>query len=148
MNFSAVIAAYEPVTKTRGARRWVAATKVMRNHSFWLTIGVMMILTLIIGWLDYITGFQVTMANAAKHSSATSIHVAMKLEDEMLELRVEDNSQGMPPGAVHDALPCVGAAGRAGDRAAPSPPGGTLVSCRVQMKDLNQLKHLNDHEEN
>lgn len=95
MNSSAVIAAYEPKTETRGARLWGAATNVMRSQSIWIRTGVMMILTLLIGWLEYITGFQVAMANAVKHSRAMEIHLTMKLKDEMMEMRVEDNCIGL-----------------------------------------------------
>jgi signal transduction histidine kinase len=97
---------------------------------------------------------QEAVANAVKHSGATEIQVAMKLEDEMLELRVEDNGKGMPPSSrtrsdgmglrtMHyraQALQAVLAI-------EPRIQSGTLVSCRVQLKDLKKLKHLNDHEE-
>jgi two-component system CheB/CheR fusion protein len=98
---------------------------------------------------------QEAMANAVKHSSATEIRVTMKLEDEMLELRVEDNGKGMPPtsGTRSDGMGLRTMHYRAQALQAvlaieQLPLGGTLVSCRVQMKDLKQLKHLNDHEEN
>jgi len=97
---------------------------------------------------------QEAVANAVKHSGATEVSVAMKLEDEMLELRVEDNGKGMPPSSrtrsegmglrtMHyraQALQAVLAI-------EPRIQSGTLVSCRVQLKDLKKLKHLNDHEE-
>ncbi len=98
---------------------------------------------------------QEAMANAVKHSSATEIRVTMKIEEEMLELRVEDNGKGMPPtsGTRSDGMGLRTMHYRAQALQAvlaieQLPLGGTLVSCRVQMKDLKQLKLLNDHEEN
>jgi signal transduction histidine kinase len=98
---------------------------------------------------------QEAVANAVKHSGATEISVVMKLEDEMLELRVEDNGKGMPASSrtrgdgmglrtMHyraQALQAVLAI-------EPRNQGGTMVNCRVQLQDLKKLKHLNDHEEN
>lgn len=97
---------------------------------------------------------QEAVANAVKHSGATEVHVAMKLEDDMLELRVEDNGKGMPYTSrtrgegmglrtMHyraQALQAVLAIEQRNQ-------GGTMVSCRVRLKDLKELKHLNDHEE-
>ncbi len=98
---------------------------------------------------------QEAVANAVKHSGATEVHVAMKLEDEMLELRVEDNGKGMPPSSsarsdgmglrtMHYRAQALLAVLAIEQRTQ----GGTMVSCRVQLKDLKKLKHLNDHEEN
>ncbi len=98
---------------------------------------------------------QEAVANAVKHSNATEIHVAMKLEDEMLELRVEDNGKGMPPtsrtrseGMGLRTMHYRAQALKAVLAIDPRPQGGTLVSCRVQLKDLKELKNLNEHEEN
>lgn len=98
---------------------------------------------------------QEAVANAVKHSGATEIYVAMKLEDDLLELRVEDNGKGMPPTArprgdgmglrtMHYRAQVL----QGGLVIEPRAQGGTSVSCRVQLKDLNELKHLNEHEEN
>lgn len=98
---------------------------------------------------------QEAVANAVKHSGATEINVAMKLEDEMLELRVEDNGIGMPTtsrtrgdGMGLRTMNYRAQALQAMLAVEQRPQGGTLVNCRVQLKNLNQLKHLNDHEEN
>ncbi len=97
---------------------------------------------------------QEAVANAVKHSGATEIQVAMKLEDEMLELRVEDNGKGMPQssrtrseGMGLRTMHYRAQALRAVLAIEPRIQSGTLVSCRVQLKDLKKLKHLNDHEE-
>jgi signal transduction histidine kinase len=98
---------------------------------------------------------QEAVANAVKHSGATEIHVGMKLADEMLELRVEDNGKGMPRSTRGDGMGLRTMHYRAQALLAvlaiePRPQGGTLVSCRMNLKDLEQLKelqHLNDHEE-
>lgn len=98
---------------------------------------------------------QEAVANAVKHSGATEINVAMKLEDEMLELRVEDNGRGMPPASrtrgdgmglrtMHYRAQALKAVLAIEQR----PQGGISVSCCVRLKDLKELKHLNDHEEN
>lgn len=97
---------------------------------------------------------QEAVANAVKHSGATEIQVAMKLEDEMLELRVEDNGKGMPQssrtrsdGMGLRTMHYRAQALRAVLAVEPRSQGGTMVSCRVKLKDLKELKHLNDHEE-
>jgi signal transduction histidine kinase len=94
---------------------------------------------------------QEAVANAVKHSDATEIHIAMRLADHRLELRVEDNGKGMPPisGTRGDGMGLRTMHYRAQALEASlaierRPEGGTLVSCRLQ---LEQLKHLNDHEE-
>lgn len=98
---------------------------------------------------------QEAVANAVKHSGATEIQVAMKLEDEMLELRVEDNGKGMRPtsrtrsdGMGLRTMHYRAQALQAVLAIETQPQGGTLVSCRMNLKDLQQLKHHNDHEEN
>lgn len=98
---------------------------------------------------------QEAVANAVKHSGATEIHVAMKLEDEMLELRVEDDGKGMPPssrtrsdGMGLRTMHYRAQALQAMLAVEPRIQGGTMVCCRVQLKDLKKLKYLNDHEEN
>ncbi|MDI1312514.1 sensor histidine kinase [Prosthecobacter sp.] len=98
---------------------------------------------------------QEAVANAVKHSGATEIHVAMKLADEMLELRVEDNGKGMRPtprstrgdGMGLRTMHYRAQALHAVLTIEPRPHGGTLVSCRMNLKDLQQLKHHHDHEE-
>lgn len=98
---------------------------------------------------------QEAVANAVKHSGATEVYVAMKLEDDMLELRVEDNGKGMQHSSrtrgegmglrtMHYRAQTL----QAMLAIEPRPQGGTAVSCRVQLKNLKELKHLNDHEEN
>ena len=98
---------------------------------------------------------QEAVANAVKHSGATEVYVAMKLEDEMLELRVEDNGKGMPPssrtrseGMGLRTMHYRAQALLAMLAIEPRNQGGTKVSCRVHLKDLKELKNLNDHEEN
>lgn len=98
---------------------------------------------------------QEAVANAVKHSGATEVHVAMKLEDEMLELRVEDNGKGMQytsrtrgEGMGLRTMHYRAQTLQAVLAIEPRTQGGTKVSCRVQLKDLKELKHLNDHEEN
>lgn len=98
---------------------------------------------------------QEALANAVKHSGATEIHVAMKLAGEMLELRVEDNGKGMPRSTRGDGMGLRTMHYRAQALLAvltiePRPQGGTLVSCRMNLNDLKELKelqHHNDHEE-
>ncbi|MCX6847330.1 MAG: hypothetical protein NTY98_00255 [Verrucomicrobia bacterium] len=58
MNASAITGACEPVTAMRLARCWGGSTNAMRSQFIWRKIGVM-ILALLIGWLDYITGYEV-----------------------------------------------------------------------------------------
>ncbi|WP_397383129.1 ATP-binding protein [Prosthecobacter sp.] len=98
---------------------------------------------------------QEAVANAVKHSGATEVQVTMKLEDEMLELRVEDNGKGMPnisrtrgEGMGLRTMHYRAQALQAVLGIEPRTLGGTMVSCRVKLKDLKELKHLNDHEEN
>ena len=94
---------------------------------------------------------QEAVANAVKHSGATEIIIAMKLVDNWLELRVEDNGKGMPASAsmrvegmglrtMHYRAQAL----RAGLAIQQRPQGGTLVSCRMQ---LQQIKQDNNHEE-
>lgn len=97
---------------------------------------------------------QEAVANAVKHSGATEVNVAMKLEDDMLELRVEDNGKGMPytsrtrgEGMGLRTMHYRAQALQAVLAIEPRNQGGTKVSCRVRLKDLKELKHLNDHEE-
>jgi signal transduction histidine kinase len=94
---------------------------------------------------------QEAVANAVKHSGATEIKIAMKLADDWLELRVEDNGKGMPPttrtrveGMGLRTMHYRAQALEAGLSFDSRPQGGTLVSCRLQLKNL---KHPNDHEE-
>ena len=61
MNASTITAAYDAEKETMLSRWWVGATNAMRSQSLWLTIVVMVMVTLGIGWLDYITGFEVTL---------------------------------------------------------------------------------------
>ncbi len=94
---------------------------------------------------------QEAVANAVKHSEATEVHIAMKLEDDRLELRIEDNGKGMPPlsrmrgdgmglRTMHYRAQALQADLAIGQQSN----GGILVSCRLQLK---KLKPLNDHEE-
>ncbi len=43
------------------SKLWSGVTETMRSQSMWLTIVIMTVIVLGIGWLDYITGFQVTL---------------------------------------------------------------------------------------
>lgn len=94
---------------------------------------------------------QEAVANAVKHSGATEITLATKLEGSMLELRVEDNGRGMPPisrmrieGMGLRTMHYRAQALHASLDIERRPQGGTRVNCRVPLK---QLKQLNDHEE-
>ncbi|WP_395747518.1 sensor histidine kinase [Prosthecobacter sp.] len=94
---------------------------------------------------------QEAVANAVKHSGATKITIAMKLADDMLELRVEDNGRGMPPttrlradGMGLRTMNYRAQALQASLSIEPRPQGGTQVNCRVP---LEQLTPPNDHEE-
>ena len=46
MNARTISAAFEPVMATRLSRWWSGATNAMRSQSLWLTIAVMMMVTL------------------------------------------------------------------------------------------------------
>lgn len=94
---------------------------------------------------------QEAVANAVKHSGATEIHIAMKLDDDWLELRVEDNGKGMPAssrtrvdGMGLRTMHYRAQALQAGLAIKPRPQGGTRVSCHLQ---LQQIKPNNNHEE-
>ena len=94
---------------------------------------------------------QEAVANAVKHSGATEIRISMKLADDALELRVEDNGNGIPATAnlrgegmglrtMHYRAQALQARLSIEQR----PQGGTLVSCRLPLK---QPPKRNNHEE-
>lgn len=94
---------------------------------------------------------QEAVANAVKHSDATQVCISMRLEDDRLELRIEDNGKGMPPPSRRrdDGMGLRTMRYRAQALQADlvieqQSKGGTLVSCRLQLKKLQQPK---GHEE-
>ena len=86
---------------------------------------------------------QEAVANAVKHSGATEIRISMKLKGDWLELRVEDNGKGIP---ATESKRGEGMGLRTMQYRAQSlqahlaieqrPQGGTLVRCRLQLKQI------------
>ena len=94
---------------------------------------------------------QEAVANAVRHSGATEITITMKLADDELELRVEDNGRGMPPhsrnrgeGMGLRTMRYRAQALRARLAVGQRPEGGTFVCCVLQ---LQHLRPHNDHED-
>jgi len=82
---------------------------------------------------------QESIANALRHSEATKITLSLKLIDEILELRVEDNGKGLPTGqmtrdegmgmrTMRYRARSMGTTLETGIR----PEGGTFVVCRLK----------------
>jgi len=61
MNASTISTTFPPETEQKRANFWAVITNTMRSQPVWLTIVLMSATVLGIGWLDYITGFQVTL---------------------------------------------------------------------------------------
>jgi len=84
---------------------------------------------------------QEAVANAVKHSDATKIRIALKLEDNGLELRVEDNGKGIQEtekmrgeGMGLRTMLYRAQALQARLAIEQRSQGGTLVSCRLPLK--------------
>lgn len=88
---------------------------------------------------------QEAVANAVKHSGATEIRISMQLSDHGLELRVEDNGRGI---SATDSMRGEGMGLRTMHYRAQAlearlaieqrPQGGTLVNCRMPLKQNPQ----------
>ncbi len=61
MNASTISTTFPAVTEKKRANLWSGVTNTMRRQSAWLTVVLMSVTVLGIGWLDYVTGFQVTL---------------------------------------------------------------------------------------
>ena len=61
MNASTISTTFPPETEKKRMNLWAVVTNTMRSQPIWLTIVIMAAAVLGIGWLDYITGFQVTL---------------------------------------------------------------------------------------
>jgi signal transduction histidine kinase len=83
---------------------------------------------------------QEALTNVARHSGATSVHIAVHYQSNILRLVIEDNGQGMPP--ARDRRPSVGMIGmraraeRAGGEltVGKSTLGGVRIEARTEAK--------------
>jgi signal transduction histidine kinase len=70
---------------------------------------------------------QEALANVARHAEATAVKVVVSVEDGALELRVEDNGRGLPPGVTPDTVERPGHMGITGMRERIGTLGGTVA---------------------
>lgn len=87
--------------------------------------------------------FQETMTNVARHAGATRVRISLLVEDKALQLQVEDNGRGMPPGALAGthSLGLVGMRERASllDGSlviSETPGGGTTVQVSIPLLSI------------
>ncbi|WP_395740813.1 sensor histidine kinase [Prosthecobacter sp.] len=60
MNASTISTPFSSHAPKKRQSLWTALTNAMRRQSVWIIIAIMTVFTLVIGWLDHITGFEVT----------------------------------------------------------------------------------------